>query len=202
MSEGAMNRYFEHKPSRLVVFTGNTHRPSKSRALGTFLAERVAARLPVEIQAVDIFDAGPGLGAAFARKNLTPEAAAVLAAVENADALIAGTPVYKGSFTGLFKHLIDFVEPDALVGKPVLIGATGGGHRHALIVEHQLRPLFGFFAAATAATSIYASDGEFTDGKPAEPGLVARIEQAADQFARLVVAAPVGHAVEPSLRRA
>lgn len=190
-----MNRHFDNRPARLVVFTGNTHRPSKSRALGAFLAERVAAHVPVEVECYDIVDAGPGLGAAFTRKELTVEAAAVLAAVENADALIAITPVYKGSFTGLFKHLIDFIEPNALLGKPVLIGATGGGHRHALIVEHQLRPLFGFFSAATAATSVYASDGEFADGKPAEANLVARIEQAAAQFARLVAAHPPATAI-------
>jgi FMN reductase len=142
--------------------------------------------VPVEVERYDVIDAGSGLGAAFTRKELTEEARLVLEAVENADALIAITPVYKGSFTGLFKHLIDFIEPEALLGKPVLIGATGGGHRHALMVEHQLRPLFGFFSAATAATSVYASDSEFTDGRPSDPSLVKRIGQAAEQFARLI----------------
>lgn len=183
-----MNQHFDYRPSRLVVFTGSTHRPSKSRALGEFLAERLALRLPVETERYDVIDAGPGLGAAFTRKELSSDARKVLEAVESADALIAITPVYKGSFTGLFKHLIDFIEPDALLGKPVLIGATGGGHRHALIVEHQLRPLFGFFSAATAATSVYASDSEFADGRPADPALLARIDLAAAQFAGLISA--------------
>lgn len=194
-----MNQHFEYRPAKLVVFTGSTHRPSKSRALGEYLAERVAAHVPVETERYDVIDAGPGLGAAFARKELSHDARRVLEAVENADALIAITPVYKGSFTGLFKHLIDFIEPNALLGKPVLIGATGGGHRHALIVEHQLRPLFGFFSASTAPTSVYASDSEFTDGRPSDPTLVARADQAATQFARLIA----GHqatlaAVEPA----
>jgi multimeric flavodoxin WrbA len=123
--ENQMNQHFDYRPARLVVFTGGTHRPSKSRALGEFIAAQVGMHVPVEVEQFDIIDAGHGLGAAFARKELTPEAALVLEAVENADALIAITPVYKGSFTGLFKHLIDFVEPNALLGKPVLIGATG-----------------------------------------------------------------------------
>jgi FMN reductase len=184
--ENQLNQHFDYRPARLVVFTGSTHRPSKSRALGEFLAARVAAHVQVEAKHYDIVDAGHGLGAAFSRKELTPEALQVLEAVEGADALIAITPVYKGSFTGLFKHLIDFVEPNSLLGKPVLIGATGGGHRHALIVEHQLRPLFGFFSASTAPTSVYASDGEFTDGQPTDATLLARIDQAATQFAHLI----------------
>ncbi len=171
---------------RLAIFSGSTHRPSKSRGLGEYVAERVAARLPVQLEQYDVVDAGPGLGAAFSRKDLTAEARRVLEAVETADALIAITPVYKGSFTGLFKHLVDFIEPDALLGKPILIGAAGGGHRHALIVEHQLRPLFGFFSALVAPTSVYASDGEFVDGRPADPTLLARIDQAASQFAHLI----------------
>ena len=186
MAEEPMNQHFDYRPARLVVFTGSTHRPSKSRALGEFLAERVAAHVAVATEVYDIVDAGPGLGAAFTRKDLTEEARRVVEAVENADALIAITPVYKGSFTGLFKHLIDFLDPNALLHKPVLIGATGGGQRHALIVEHQLRPLFGFFSASTAATSVYASDSEFADGRPVDGALLARAEQAASQFARLI----------------
>ncbi len=156
--------------------------------------------MPVEIEQFDIIDAGRGLGAAFSRKELTPEALAVLEAVEGADALIAITPVYKGSFTGLFKHLIDFVEPNSLLGKPVLIGATGGGHRHALIAEHQLRPLFGFFSASTAPTSVYASDSEFADGKPVDATLLARIDIAAAQFARLISSHQLA-ATQPPERR-
>jgi FMN reductase len=72
-----------------------------------------------------------------------------LAAVEAADALIVGTPVYRASFTGLFKHFFDFVEQTALVDVPVLLAASGGSDRHALVLEHQLRPLFSFFQAQT-----------------------------------------------------
>ena len=85
-----------------------------------------------------------------------------LAAVEAADALIVGTPVYRASFTGLFKHFFDFVEQTALVDVPVLLAASGGSERHALVLEHQLRPLFSFFQAQTLPIGVYATDRDFT----------------------------------------
>jgi len=84
-----------------------------------------------------------------------------LAAVEAADALIVGTPVYRASFTGLFKHFFDFVEQTALVDVPVLLAASGGSDRHALVLEHQLRPLFSFFQAQTLPIGVYATDRDF-----------------------------------------
>ena len=167
---------------RIVAFTGSTRRPSKSRLLAKAIAERVAALLPVDIEFYDVVDAGPGLGAAFTRAELTPEALKVIEAVEGADAIIAITPVYKGAYTGLFKHLIDFLDQDALLNRPVVIGATGGGHRHALIVEHQLRPLFGFFSAHTIPTGIYAADSEFADGQIIDRTVLSRIDLAAAQL--------------------
>lgn len=85
-----------------------------------------------------------------------------MAAVEAADALIVGTPVYRASFTGLFKHFFDFVEQTALVDVPVLLAASGGSDRHALVLEHQLRPLFSFFQAQTLPIGVYATDRDFT----------------------------------------
>jgi FMN reductase len=178
-----VNQPLEVAKPRIVAFTGSTRRPSKSRQLAEAIAKRVAEHLPVTLEFYDVVDAGPGLGAAFTRGELTPEALKVVEAVEGADAIIAISPVYKGSYTGLFKHLIDFLDQDALLGRPVVIGATGGGHRHALIVEHQLRPLFGFFSAHTIPTVVYASEGEFIEGKIVDEVLLSRIDLAASQLA-------------------
>jgi len=176
----------DHRPN-LVAITGSTNRPSKSRALAEAVAASVLQRMDLRVSFHDILDAGPGLGAAFSRSELSPEAQVVVEAVENADALIAVSPVYKGSYTGLFKHLFDFVSPAGLVNKPVVVGATGGGHRHGLVVEHQLRPLFGFFSALTVPTSVYASDHEFADGRPADAGVLERIDLAGAQLAALLL---------------
>jgi FMN reductase len=183
-----MNAHVERLRPNVVVFSGNTHRPSKSRTLAHHLGETLRERVPVTLDFLDLVDAGRGLGAAFGRKELTAEALAVVDAIEQADALIVTTPVYNGSYAGLFKHVFDLIDPLRLVDRPVLIGATGGGHRHALVVEHQLRPLFGFFSALTVPSAVYASDSDFSNGSPTDPLLLARAAQAVDQLGALLLA--------------
>ena len=97
------------------------------------------------------------------------------------------SPVYKGSYAGLFKHLFDLLEPRSLVGKPVLLGAVGGGPRHALVIEHQLRPLLGFFEAQTLATGVYAAESDFEDGILTAPAAIERLDRAIGQFAPLLL---------------
>ncbi len=171
------------KPLRIVAISGNVQRPSKSRALAGAIAAAIAAKLVAQIEQYDIVDAQPGLGTALSRAELSPEALKVVEAIETADVLVVSTPTYKGSYTGLFKHLIDFVDMKALDGRPVVISATGGGQRHALIIEHQLRPLFGFFSAWTIPAGIFADDRSFTEHQPTDPALLARIDVAATQVA-------------------
>lgn len=171
---------------RIVGFSGSPRRPSKTRKLVETAAAAVASHRPARLDVFDLSDAGPGLGAALQRQDLTLPAARIIDAIEQADALIVGTPVYKGAYTGLFKHAFDLVAPRALVGKPVLLTATGGGSRHALVVEHALRPLFGFFEALTVPTAIYASDADFVDGQLADAGVLERVSTAAHQFAGLI----------------
>ncbi len=168
--------------ANVVLLSGNTQRPSKSRALAAFMGQSLTAHADVNLVPLDLLDAGRALGGAYARNELSDESRAVVEAIEGADALVVTTPVYKGSYPGLFKHLIDFIDPEALAGKPVLLGATGGGQRHALVVEHQLRPLFGFFSAEVAAYAIYAADEEFVNYVPAADKLLERIERAATLF--------------------
>jgi FMN reductase len=88
------------------------------------------------------------------------------------------SPVYRASFTGLFKHVFDFVGQYALIDKPVLLAATGGSDRHALIIEHQFRPLFSFFQAITLPIGVYASDTDFIDYRIDSAALRERIDQA------------------------
>jgi FMN reductase len=170
----------------IVGFSGSLRRPSKTRALVEAAGQEVVRGRPFRLDVFDVVDAGPGLGAALTREQLTLPAARLIEAIERADALIIGTPVYKGAYTGLFKHVFDLVDPLALVGKPVLITATGGGSRHALVVEHVLRPLFGFFTALTVPTAIYASEADFQDGVLTDAGVRARLGEAAAQLADLL----------------
>jgi FMN reductase len=167
---------------RIVGFSGSTRRPSRTRTLVEAIAKQIARRRLIQLELYDLVDAGPDIGV-FTRDALLPNAAAIVRAIETADALIVGTPVYKGSYSGLFKHLFDFVDPSALAGTPVVLAATGGGTRHTLVAEHHLRPLFGFFGALSMPTSVYASDEDFRDGAVIGPALLERINGAAAELA-------------------
>jgi FMN reductase len=170
----------------IVCLSGSPSRPSKTSALVGMIAADVVSRTTARLDVFDLVDAGPGLGSALRRKDLTPSATRIIDAIEQADALIVGTPVYKGGYTGLFKHVFDLIDPQALVGKPVLITATGGGPRHALVVEHALRPLFGFFEALTIPTAVYASEVDFSNGALTDPGVIARAGTAARQLEEIL----------------
>ncbi|WP_353430409.1 NAD(P)H-dependent oxidoreductase [Paracoccus denitrificans] len=166
---------------RIVAFAGSWSRPSKTRSLVEEAARRVVARFGGSAHVFDIADLGPDFGSL--RQPQDGPHTRHLDAFLAADALIVASPVYKGSYTGLFKHFIDLIEPVALVGKPVLLAATGGGDRHALVIEHQLRPVFGFFEAHTLATGLYVSASDFGPDGLASEAASTRLDRAVAQFA-------------------
>lgn len=167
---------------RIVGVAGSLSRPSKTRTLVDLITAQAAASLGATAATYDLTDLQPALGIATALDDLDGLPRAIIASILSADALVVGSPVYKGSYTGLFKHLFDLIDPATLAGKPVLLAATGGGDKHALVIEHQLRPLFGFFEAFTLPTGVYASAADFSDGLPASPALLTRIDRAVSQF--------------------
>ena len=181
----------------VVGLSGSLRRPSRTRSLVEAIGAEVARSRPIALLVADLIDAGPGLGAALSRDDLSGTATELVGAIEGADALIVGSPVYKGAYTGLFKHLFDLIDPEALAGKPVVLTATGGGPRHALVVEHSLRPLFGFFTALTVPTAVYASDQDFLDGCLVNAGVIGRLGDAARQLAGLLDLQDRTERVEP-----
>lgn len=173
-------------PYRVVAVSGSLHEPSKTTALLRAIADAVAQRTDAEVQVIELTVIGPSLAGALRREDLPAHVEEQLVAIEQADLLIVGSPVYRASFTGLFKHLFDFVGQYELVGKPVLLAATGGGERHALMIEHQLRPLFAFFQALTLPVGVYASNTDFDGYRVNSDVLEARITLAADRALPLV----------------
>ncbi len=171
---------------RIVGFSGNLTSPSKTRGFVEHIAGQAALSLGGAATVYDIADLGDSFPAARWPSQLDAQASAIIDALGQADLLVVGTPTFKGSYTGLFKHFFDLLDPQLLRGKPVILAATGGGDRHSLIVEHQLRPLFGFFEAFSLPTAIYVSDRDFTDGKLSNPLIDKRVAQAVSEAVRTV----------------
>lgn len=172
----------------VVGFSGNITRPSKTRGFVEHIVADIAARIGASASVFDIEDLGPSLATARWSRDLAAPALDILLRIVEADVLVVGSPTYKGSYTGLFKHFFDLVDPAALRGKPVVLTATGGGDRHSLIVEHQLRPLFGFFEAFALPTAIYASDADFESGRLTSDLIKARASRVVAEVAILLQA--------------
>lgn len=166
---------------RVVAVNGSLQTPSKTAALLDAVTAAIGERVDIEPTRIELVHLAPGFAGAIDRASLSPAVENALQAVETADLLVVGTPVYRASFTGLFKHFFDFVGQYELVDTPVLLTATGGSERHALTIEHQLRPLFGFFQALTLPIGVYGSSSDFTDGQISAHGLLDRVEQAVDR---------------------
>jgi FMN reductase len=174
------------RPLRLVAVSGGLQRPSRSAALAAHLLDLIAGEVPCERHLVELGRLAPQLAGAVWRSQLSGTVERELAAVEQADVLVVATPVFRGAYTGLFKHFFDFVHQDALIDKPVLLAATGGSERHALVIDHQLRPLFSFFQARTLPLGVYASDSDFVDHRLQSPALIERARLAVQRALPLV----------------
>lgn len=166
----------------IVGFAGSSSVPSRTRSLVETIVATTADRIGARTSVYDLVDIHPSLGATLDPRQAPPDLAALIDTITQADALVVGSPVYKGTYTGLFKHLFDLIDPKALRDKPVVLTATGGSERHALVVDHGLRPLFAFFSADILSTGIYATEADFADYLPASVNLEARIERVVDEL--------------------
>lgn len=174
----------------VVVVTAGTSIPSSSRLLGERLGEAAAAAAardgnPVEVTQLELRTLAVSLANHLATRVPDARLRAAFDAVREADGVIAVTPVFNGSYAGLFKLFFDALDEGALAGRPVLLAATGGTPRHSLVVDHALLPLFYYLKAVVAPYPVFAATKDW-----ASPGgkLEKRITRAADAFARLVVA--------------
>lgn len=168
---------------RVAVVNGSPSDRSKTMGLAEVALQtlrEVLGRRGVTIAEtrVDVYRLGAGFTDAREREGIDARVEAVLRDVERADLVIAATPVFRGSYTGMFKHFFDLVDQYALANTPVLLLATGGGDHHALVLEHVLRPLFGFFQAMTLPVAVFASSGDFDGTTLLNPRVYGRIELA------------------------
>lgn len=181
------------RPLRLVAVSGGLQRPSKAAALAEHLMDLIADDVLCEQRLVELGQLAPQLAGAVWRSQLPETVERELAAVEQADIVVVTTPVYRGSYTGLFKHFFDFIHQDALIDKPVLLAATGGSERHALMIDHQLRPLFSFFQARTLPLGVYATDKDFLDYRLQDEALIQRAALAVQRALPLIALTRPAH---------
>ncbi|GAB3837483.1 NAD(P)H-dependent oxidoreductase [Kribbella italica] len=165
---------------RVVVVNGSPNQPSKTMGLVDAVVGTLKGMLPVQMSQIDVYRLGPGFTGAIERDDITaettPDVEAALRLAEQADLLIAATPVFRGSYPGLFKHFFDLVDQYALANKLVLLVATGGSERHTLALDHALRPLFAFFQSMTVPVAFFASAGDFDGTVLLNPRVYGRIE--------------------------
>ncbi|MFB9166572.1 FMN reductase [Arthrobacter psychrochitiniphilus] len=146
----------------VVVISAGLGVPSSTRMLADQLAAEVRSRVsaagaePV-IDVIDLRDYATDIANNMVTGYAGPTLAEVIARVEAADAMIAVTPTFSASYSGLFKSFFDILDPKLLDGMPVLFGATGGSSRHSLVLDMAIRPLFSYLRANTMPTAIYAS---------------------------------------------
>jgi FMN reductase len=168
------------RPLNVIALSGSTFLPSRTRELAQALVDALAERLPVRGRVIHLGDIARVTGAAFSRSELTAEVEAELCAIEAADVLIVATPVYRGALPGQLKHVLDLLGQDALV------------------IDHQLRPLFSFFQAVTLPIGVYAADADFVDYRVHAEALHARIALAVTRALPLLAGAARGLAEVPA----
>ena len=174
------------EPKRLVVVSAGTGHPSSTRQLSDRIAQQSLdllrhAGTPATATVVELGPLAVDTARAAVAGFPGEQVQAAIDRLATADAIIAATPVYKAAISGVFKTFIDVLDNDLIVAKPVLLAATGGTPRHALVIDDQMRPLFAYLRALVLPTSVYAAPDDWGSSE-----LGTRIERAATELAVMV----------------
>lgn len=176
---------------RITVLSAGLGVPSSSRLLADQLAASAERQLAVAgyavtVDVVELRDLAVDIANNFVTGYAAPRLAEVIAGVEASDGIIAVSPVFSASYSGLFKSFIDVLDPKSLDGKAVLLGATGGTDRHQMVLDHAMRPLFSYLRTRTAATAVFAGPQDWGTVDDGGSSLADRIERAAGEFTLLL----------------
>ncbi|WP_280484225.1 FMN reductase [Nocardia farcinica] len=199
--------------TRIAVISAGLSQPSSTRLLADRLAAATARSLTerareafaeftdaefngAEFTVIELRDHAHDLANNLVTGFPSPALREVTEAVTTASGLIAVTPIFNASYSGLFKTFFDVLEPDSLTGMPVLLGATGGTERHSLALEHALRPMFAYLRSIVVPTAVYAASADWGGGDAGE-GLDRRIDRAAGELAELVAGRVGARSADP-----
>ena len=172
--------------TNIVVVTAGLSNPSSTRLLADLLGDAteraIAARgAEASVEVVELRSLAHALADNLLTGFPSPELQAAIDLVRRADGVIAVTPVFSASYSGLFKTFFDLLEEGLLDGKPVLVAATAGTARHSMVLDHALRPLFTYLHAVVVPTGVFAATDDFGDA-----GLERRVTRAAGELAALM----------------
>jgi FMN reductase len=176
----------EAQPFRLAVVSAGIGDPSSTRLLADRTAERATALAAsrgaaVTVSVIDLREVAAGISTALVSQLITAKLQKAITVLGEADGVIAAAPVYKAGPSGLFTSFFHILDNDLLIAKPVVLAATAGTARHALVVDDQMRPLFAYLRAMTVPTSLFAAPEDWGD-----PALNRRIDRAARELVLLM----------------
>ncbi|WP_326550368.1 FMN reductase [Micromonospora sp. NBC_01813] len=189
---------------RLAVVTAGVSQPSTSRLLADQLAAAVRDELAglggeLDTTMIEVREHAHEIVDHTLTGFPAPPLRTALDAVAAADGLIAVSPVFNASYSGLFKAFFDVLPEDTLRDKPVLIGATGGTGRHSLTLEHAFRPMFAYLRAVVGPTTVFASPEDWAgaDGDGDSGALRGRIGRAGRELATEINRREPAQAADP-----
>ncbi|WP_426563191.1 FMN reductase [Angustibacter sp. McL0619] len=185
----------------LVVVTAGLSQPSSTRLLADRLAAATSRAMAergeaVDVRVVELRELANELTNHLLTGFPSGALAEAVEAVRTADALIAVTPIFNASYSGLFKTFFDVLDEGSLDGVPVLLAATGGTARHSLAVDFAMRPLFAYLRADAVATGVFAASEDWGSAGRHGP-LGRRIERAGGELAAAVAGRPRVQRVDP-----
>jgi FMN reductase len=171
----------------VVVVSAGLGQPSSTRLLADRLTAATVDRLreqhvDVEFTVIELRDLAHDITNNLLTGFASPKLQDALDALADADGLIAVTPIFTTSYSGLFKSFVDVIDTSSLTDLPVLIAATGGTERHSLALDYAIRPLFSYLHAVVVPTAVYAASSDWGS----DAGLPDRIGRAAGELAALV----------------
>jgi FMN reductase len=171
---------------RIVGISGDLTARSRTRALVEFVVSQAATAWPHATDLIDVADLAPELAFTLAHGDAALELEAVLQKIENADLLVVGTPISKGSYTGLLKHLLDLLTGSRSEGAVAIIAATDTGDCNSLGLEHSLRPLLSLLGYCAAPTAVFARNDDFVGFHLAEESVIIRARRAVREAFRML----------------
>lgn len=195
MTGAAQNR-------RIAVVSAGLSNPSSTRMLADRLAAATLAQLAergieASVDTIELRDLAHDITNNLLTGFAPAELESAINTVVSADALIVVTPIFSTSYSGLFKSFIDVLDPDALTGKPVLIGANAGTARHSLAIDYAIRPLFAYLHADAVSTGVFAASSDWGSAADQVAPLSSRVEKGARELAEAVARREPAKSTDP-----